>query len=53
VRRKPDYFAYSVNVPIDTVRAWAGGGEPPRKLMATFDGRRLVLEPLSEGVIEE
>ena len=52
VRRKPDYFAYSVNVPIDAVRAWAGGGEPPRKLMATFDGRRLVLEPLSEGVGE-
>jgi hypothetical protein len=52
VRRKPDYFAYTVNVPIDAVRAWAGGGEPPRKLMATFDGRRLVLEPL-EGVVGE
>ncbi len=48
VRRKPDYFAYSVNVPIDAVRAWAGGGEPPRKLIATFDGRKLVLEPLGE-----
>jgi len=51
-RRRPGYFAYSVNVPIDAVRAWAGGGEPPRKLIATFDGRRLVLEPL-EGVAEE
>jgi len=48
VRRKPGYFAYTVNVPIDAVRAWAGGGEPPRKLMATFDGRKLVLEPLGE-----
>jgi hypothetical protein len=46
VRRRPGYFAYSVNVPIDAVRAWAGGGEPPRRLIATFDGRKLVLEPL-------
>jgi hypothetical protein len=53
VRRRPGYFAYSVHVPIDAVREWAGGGEPPRKLMATFDGRRLVLEPLGEEVIEE
>ena len=52
VRRKPDYFAYSVNVPIDAVRAWAGGGEPPRKLLAIFDGKRLALEPLEEGVAE-
>ena len=52
VRRKPGYFAYSVNVPIDVVRAWAGGGEPPRKLLATFDGERLVLERLEEGVVE-
>ena len=52
VRRKPGYFAYSIHVPIDTVRAWAGSGEPPRRLLATFDGRKLVLEPL-EGVVEE
>ena len=49
VRRKPDYFAYSVNVPIDAVRAWAGGGEPPRRLLATFDGERLVLQPRDEA----
>jgi hypothetical protein len=48
VRRRPGYFAYSVHVPIDVVRAWAGGGEPPRRLLATFDGERLVLEPLGE-----
>jgi hypothetical protein len=41
-----------VNVPAAVARVWAGGGrEPPRKLIATFDGRRLVLEPL-EGVVE-
>jgi len=26
--------------------------EPPRKLLAIFDGKRLVLEPLEEGVVE-
>jgi hypothetical protein len=35
------------------LRAWAGGGrEPPRRLLAIFDGKRLVLEPLEEGVAE-
>ena len=52
-RPRPGYVAVYVNVPVAVARAWAGGGrEPPRKLLAIFDGKRLVLEPLEEGVAE-
>ena len=44
-RRRPKkgkpYVAFTLNVPVDVVRAWGA----PRKLTATFDGKRLVLEP--------
>ncbi|MCC6051499.1 MAG: hypothetical protein LM580_12375 [Thermofilum sp.] len=50
-RPRPGYVAVYVNVPVAVARAWAGGGrEPPRKLLAIFDGKRLVLEPLEEVV---
>lgn len=43
-RRRPKkgkpYVAYTLNIPVDVVRAWGA----PRKLIATFDGERLVLE---------
>jgi len=52
-RPRPGYVAVYVNVPVAVARAWAGGGrEPPRRLLAIFDGKRLVLEPL-EGVVGE
>ena len=44
-RRRPKkgkpYVAYTLNVPVDVARAWGA----PRKLIATFDGKRLTLEP--------